>query len=308
MIFWKILLALVITFLSFVLAVTLEKHKGQSLETKEELTLISPLVETLEKSQVFDLLKRDTLTPVAEQALSGSKGTYAVAIKNLKTGESYMQNPRKKFGAASLYKLWVMAEAFDQIKKGKLKEDEILKNEISVLNEKFKIATESAELTEGEIEMTVAQALERMIIISHNYSALLLSDRVGLSQVSFFLKENKFQESNIGNPPQTTAYDIALFFEKLYKGKLVDKQYSDRMIEILDKQQLNDRIPKYLPKDSKIAHKTGELGYFKHDAGIVFSQEGDYIIVVLSESDFPPGAAERIAQISKAVYNYFERK
>jgi hypothetical protein len=42
-----------------------------------------------------------------------------------------------------------------------------------------------------------------------------------------------------------------------------------------------------------------------HDAGIVFSQAGDYIIVLLSDSDNPSGAMEKEALVSKATYEYF---
>ena len=77
------------------------------------------------------------------------------------------------------------------------------------------------------------------------------------------------------------------------------------MIELLKKQQLNDRIPKYLPSGTFVAHKTGELGYYKHDAGIVFSEQDNYILVVLSKTDSPSSGAEEIAKLSKAVYDYF---
>ncbi|MBI2622076.1 serine hydrolase [Candidatus Microgenomates bacterium] len=80
------------------------------------------------------------------------------------------------------------------------------------------------------------------------------------------------------------------------------------MISLLLQQELNDRIPKYLPKEAKVAHKTGEIDFAKHDAGIVFANSGDYLIVVLSESDNPSAASERIANLSKAVYEYFSKK
>jgi beta-lactamase class A len=57
-----------------------------------------------------------------------------------------------------------------------------------------------------------------------------------------------------------------------------------------------------------MAHKTGELGQVSHDGGIVYTEKGDYIIVVLSESTLPKGAEERIANISKDVYAYFMSK
>ncbi len=249
----------------------------------------------------------DGLKTAVEQALKGTKGTYGVVIKNLKTGESYSMNEHRVFEPASLYKLWIMAEVFNQIQDGKLKEDEILSQDVSVLNEKFHISSESAELTEGTITLKVRDALHLMIANSNNYAALLLTEKIRLSNVKTFLKENNFNESFLGEPPKTTAYDIATFLEKLYKGELGSQKNTQKMIDILKKQTINSKLPKYLPQEVSIAHKTGEIGYFTHDAGIVFSNRGDYVIVVMSESDSPSEAEERIANVSKAVFDYFEK-
>ncbi len=203
-----------------------------------------------------------------------------------------------------------MATAFDQIQKGTLRADEILSQDIETLNNKFNIATDEAELTEGTITLSVNNALEQMITVSHNYAALLLTEKIKLSSVATFLKQNGFGESTVGTNgglPKSTPSDIALFFEKLYKGKLANEQYTNQMIDLLKKQQLNDKLPKYLPQDAIIAHKTGEIDYFTHDAGIIFSDKGDYIIAIMSESDSPSGAEDRIAQVSKAVYDYFTK-
>lgn len=247
------------------------------------------------------------LEKVVKQSLSGSKGAYAIAIKNLKTGESYYMDGNRQFEAASLYKIWILAETMNQIQKGKIKKDEVLKEEVSVLNEKFNISSDSAELTEGIIETTVAYAMKQMIVISHNYSALILTQKIGISNAKKFTADNGFKQTSLGQPPKTTAYDTLLFFEKLYKGEIVSKGKSEEMVNIFKMQQLNDKIPKYLPEDTEIAHKTGELGYFSHDSGIVYGKKSDYIIVVLSNSAYPPGSAERIGKISKAVYDYFEK-
>lgn len=122
------------------------------------------------------------------------------------------------------------------------------------------------------------------------------------------LERNGLGESSVGTDgsiPITTASDIALFLEKLYNGQVINRQYSDEMLAILKNQKLNNKLPKYLPNTIQIAHKTGELGDFTHDGGIVYTPKGDYIIIILSKSDYPPGAEDRIAQVSKAVYTYF---
>ncbi len=252
--------------------------------------------------------QQTSLKATVESALAGAQGTYGIVIKNLKTGESYNLNEHQEFEPGSLYKIWIMATAFGQIQSGLLKPDEILSDDVESLNGKFGISPDAAELTEGEITFSVNDALKQMITISHNYAALLLTERIKLSNVALFLKQNNFNESKVGtdgSDPITTPSDIALFFEKLYKGDLANPQYTNQMLDLLKMQQLNDKLPKALPPGTIIAHKTGEIDYFTHDAGIVYSKSGDYIIVILSQSDSPIGAEDRIAQISKAVYDYF---
>src|SRR3989344_307226 len=90
-----------------------------------------------------------------EKITSESKGTYGIFIKNFKTGQTYSSNEAKSFEAGSLYKLWVLVVAYSLIEKGELKEDEILSEDIVVLNNKFDIDEENAELTEGLITQGV---------------------------------------------------------------------------------------------------------------------------------------------------------
>ncbi len=248
-----------------------------------------------------------SLDETVSNFLRGTQGTYAVVIKNISTGKGYYLNKDMVFEPGSLYKLWVMGTVYKAMQKGEIQDDEILTEDIKVLNQKFEIDENSTELTEGEISMSVSDALNQMITISHNFAALLLTDRIKNSKIKEFLQTYGFKDSDIGTPPKTTASDIALFYEKLYKKELINEEYSQKMIDLLKKQELNDGLPKYLPKDTVIAHKTGDIGWFKHDGGIVFTPEGDYIIVVLSESSSPLGAQDRIAQISKGVYDYFNK-
>ena len=241
-------------------------------------------------------------------ALDGSHGSYGIFIKNLKTGESYTQNENQTFESGSLYKLWVMAVVYEQLKQGQLKDDQVLSQDAATLNKEFDIDPGSAEQTSGTITYSVDDALTKMITISDNYAAMLLTEKVKLSSVAKFLQVYGFNRSLVGTngqTPVTTASDIALFYQKLYSGELADPTYTQKMLDLLKNQALNEKIPQYLPNNVDIAHKTGELDDDSHDAGIVYGPSGDYIIVVLSESDDPQLANERIAEISKNVYNYF---
>jgi len=308
-----------IRFIAVVLFITsgivlIAEHNTTS-TVPEAQVLISPLEDSVPlKPPAFSVLAQSNeLEHIIQNTLvGGTSGQYGIVVKHLATNETYVFNEHKSYWSGSLYKLWVMAVVYDLVKKGTLNSTQVLTEAISVLNDKFHIASNSAEKKEGTISHSVDDALFKMITISDNYAALLLAAKVRLATVSNFLKSNNFNESKVGGGgnslPVTTPADVALFYEKLYRGNLIDKEYSEKMLQLLRTQRLNDKIPKYLPKNISIAHKTGELDQFSHDAGIVYSPGGDYIIVVLSESGDPIQADERIARISEAVYNYFVSK
>lgn len=272
--------------------------------------VISPVASSVTRS--FETARKiffpTRLDNIVRKSLENAQGTYAISIKNLKNGETYNLNQDKAFASASLYKLWVMGEAFSLIHNGKLDPNKVLTADVNDLNRIFGISTESAELKEGEVSARVQDALTQMITISSNYSALLLAREIKVTNISAFLSNYGFSNSKTGNPPVTTAADIADFYEKLYKGRIADSESTKQMVALLKAQTLNDRIPKYLPDAIDIAHKTGELDGFKHDAGIVFTPKGDYILVILSKTDNPQQAAETEALLSKAVYEYFENE
>lgn len=280
----------------------------------QSAVIISPIPDlessksVLSAQYVSEELQENRTATIVSDSLRDADGEFSVYIKNLKTDEVYQKDANTSYESASLYKLWVMASVFQKIQNKKLAHSQILSQDILTLNKKFQIDSEFAELPEGVITQSVDEALEKMITISDNYSAMLLSENVRLSTVSAFLKETQLFHSSVGTSggsPVTTASDIGLFLEKLYYGEFANQQSINAMLALLKNQKLRNGIPKLLPKDIAVANKTGELGEYKHDAAIVFSDTGDYIIVVLSKSEDPTGAQRTIARLSKAVYDHF---
>lgn len=301
--FFFFFLTTIILVISLIIFSQISSPKKQ---TNQVLSIQStPTPESPTPTQSF--FNSQALEEIVQNSLEGTKGNYAVYIKKLKNNETYALNANKEFAPGSLYKLWVMATVYQQISQNKLTENQILTQKIEVLNKKFQISSESAELTKGNITQSVKDALFKMITISDNYSALLLSEKIRLTTISNFLKDFGFNNSLVstnGQGPSTTAMDIGLFFEKLHNGELNTPENTSKMLSILKSQRLNQKIPKYLPKNIQIAHKTGELDTYTHDAGIVYAPNGEYILVVLTDSQNPAQAQERISEISKNVYKY----
>jgi hypothetical protein len=69
------------------------------------------------------------------------------------------------------------------------------------------------------------------------------------------------------------------------------------MLAILRAQQVNTLLPVGLPDGTTIAHKTGTVEYYVHDAGLVTAPGGSYVLVAMTEADVAAGADASFAFI-----------
>ena len=82
---------------------------------------------------------------------------------------------------------------------------------------------------------------------------------------------------------RSTARETGQLFARLAKGSLVSQDASRLMIEILKKQQVNDRLPRYLGDGIEIAHKTGDgQPWVANDAGILWVKDRPIVVVVFA--------------------------
>jgi len=80
----------------------------------------------------------------------------------------------------------------------------------------------------------------------------------------------------------STTREIGRLLERMAEGKLVSKNSSDLILGMMEKQQVNDRFPRYL-KDVRIAHKTGDgQPFIANDAGILWVKDQPIILVVFT--------------------------
>ena len=93
-------------------------------------------------------------------------------------------------------------------------------------------------------------------------------------------------------------------------GKLISKDASNLILSIMDKQQVNDRFPKYL-EDVRIAHKTGDgQPFIANDAGILWVKKQPIVLVVFTGHHRGGTEAlhENIARVAALVVKHYGGK
>jgi hypothetical protein len=82
---------------------------------------------------------------------------------------------------------------------------------------------------------------------------------------------------------RSTARESGRLFGSIAKGELVSKDASRLMVEILSRQQVDDRLPRYLGDGVEIAHKTGDgQPWVANDAGILWVKGRPIVVVVFA--------------------------
>lgn len=268
----------------------------------------------------------DELRNDIQTELSKVEGGFAVAFKNLNTGETILINEDSLFHAASTMKTPVMIEVFKQAREGKF----ALTDSIEIKNEFKSIADSSLYSLSRDDDSdtliydhigekrTIYSLMYDMIIMSSNMGTNLIIDKVGATnaqqtiknmgvkkmQVLRGVEDNKAYQAGLNN--SVTAYDLMVIFEKVAKGEAVDSASSAEMVKILLDQKFNEIIPALLPANVKVAHKTGWIKGVNHDSGIVLLPDGrKYVLVLLSKKLIDEKAGvEAMARTSKMIYDW----
>ena len=79
----------------------------------------------------------------------------------------------------------------------------------------------------------------------------------------------------------STANDMNRLLHMIYSGALFDGTARETAFDILFKQQFNVRLSRFLPPGTKVAHKTGTIGGFRNDSGIIFIDYDNHVILTI---------------------------
>ncbi len=237
-----------------------------------------------------------TLQTMMETAISEYSGEWSMYVKNLGTDESFVINDRP-MKSASVMKLFIMGTVYKAIEAGELERSDELMSFIREM-----------------ITYSDNEASNRLLYLlgEENYER-------GIAQVDEFIREYGFSDMTVeyngfndpatvmgtGNYNQVSAKDCGKLLEDIYRRAWVNRSVSNEIEDMLLAQNTRYKIPAGLPEGVLCGNKTGEMDTTENDAAIIYGENCDYILVVLS-SDWgsKEQAIERIRGLSSMVYEF----
>ncbi len=219
-------------------------------------------------SEPVDHKPSSTLADHIEPLIRAHKGKAAVAVKNLRTGESFRYHADEIMPTASLIKFPVMIEVYRQAAAGKIDLDArlTLRNEdkvpgSGVLTSHFSAGT----------SFPLRDAVRLMIAFSDNTATNLVLDAIGIGATAATMETMGYPQTKIHSKvfhretsvfPErsqrfglgsTTANEMIRLCEELHCQRLVSPQASTAMLEHMRACDDKDKFPRFLPAGTRIA-------------------------------------------------------
>ncbi|TWT78432.1 D-alanyl-D-alanine carboxypeptidase DacB precursor [Posidoniimonas polymericola] len=258
--------------------------------------------------------------------LESHRGTVSAAAKHLPSGEEFSFQADRPMPTASLIKLPILATAYHAAAEGKVDLDAMvtLKEEDKVPGSGVLTANFSAGL-----KMPLHDAIRLMIAFSDNTATNLVIDQIGLPATNEYMDQlglnntrlhakvfrrdtsiapERSREFGLGS---TSASEMLKLLEQIERGELISKQASKSIYEHLLACESRSKVPRYLPEETRVAHKTGSVSAVRCDAGIIESPKGPIAFCILTgdNEDHSWGdenEAELLAaEFGKAIYAHW---
>ncbi|MQC18289.1 MAG: serine hydrolase, partial [Chloroflexi bacterium] len=256
---------------------------------------VAPRAEAAPPAEAFDAMCRN----VAAVAGGEPNVTTGVVVVDLETGDRCAINADRTYRTASLYKTVVAAELWRQVAAGDVSLDQPI-----TVEPRHHIDDAPALRPSAPYTLTVYEAAERMITFSDNGTAFALRELLGTGTVDDATEWLNMPATALATTFVTSPNDQATLFAALARGEVVDEASSAAIVDLLLRQEIVDMIPAGLRESAgvRIAHKTGTLDTYLHDAGILYAPGGDFVLVVMTENASFEGALRTIQSVAGAAY------
>jgi len=231
----------------------------------------------------------------------------SVFVKNLNTGEWMYINPEASYHPASLIKVPILltylrlADSHPEILNYPVNfnKDQTVYPQVKYQYENIKMGG----------KYSVKELLSSMIINSDNHATVLLENLMDKNSFKKTFSDLGLPELNFSDTAyRMSAKEYSNVLNVIYNASFVNQASSEFADSILTECKFKDGIVRMLPSDVKVAHKFGEWGNGVerelHDAAIVYTKNGSYIITVMTKGYDWDQLSLIIGNVSKMVYDH----
>ena len=241
------------------------------------------------------------------KAVPGNVGFY---YKDLTTGETLGYNENEQFEAASVIKLPVYMVIMKLAHEGKLS----LSEKLTCHHADKMPPCGALYFFTGEVTVDIRTLCGLMISLSDNAATNLLLRRFGLDFLNEQFKQIGLKKTHLerllfdgeaaarGLENRIVPEEIGVLLAQIAQRRFVSEAVSAEMEKLLLAQQINHKIPGYLPEGTPVAHKTGEDDGITNDVGIVFAKEPFVLCFAYNGPDVPQ-AERTLRQLALDLYN-----
>lgn len=268
---------------------------------------ISPLLEcNNEESDDKEIrpFKAELEKFLSEQKSQNNISQASIYFRDLNNGPWIGLNEKEEFSPASMLKVPLMMAA--------LKKAE---NNPKILTQKIKI--ESVDNTDQIIKpSSIVKNGESYTLDELIYRMLVFSDNGAQSAIFKFIGNEAtaqaYSDLNLAVPQADkqenfmTVKNYASFFRTLFNASYLNKDISERALELLTKTEYRKGLVAGVPNDVAVAHKFGERMNENekqlHDCGIIYYSKHPYLLCIMSRGQNYQQMENFIKGISGFVY------
>lgn len=272
-----------------------------------EYEFISPLLECELGSDSYFINGLNPLKLEIAEFIKKEELDAAVYFRDLNNGPWFGLNEHEVFSPASLLKLPVMMAYYKKSE-----------NDSDLLNKKVKYEGSEILLKQSVIPSsliqigqtyTIGELIERMIIYSDNAALTVLEQNIDQDQIDKVTLDLGVETATEQTPEDfMSVKGYAGLFRILYNASYVNKNLSEKALEILSRTEFKKGISAGVPEGIKVSHKFGErtlangLTQF-HDCGIVYHPNNPYLLCIMTRGSNLNNLTSAISKISSIAYD-----
>ena len=279
--------------------------------------IILSLNATSQRAKINRQLQKDL-----EKTMEGFHGRAGIYVKDLRTNKTASINADTLFPTASMIKIPILIGIMDKLNHGQLQyhqpliyKDSLLYAGVDILGS-FK--------NNEKIELSKVMMLS--LTMSDNTASLWLQSLAGGGKrINELLDSLGFSKTRMNSRTpgraqnqaefgwgQTTPYEMASLLERIYKGTILDKAASAKMLRLLGRNYWDENAISQIPSSIFIASKSGAVDQTRNETLLVMARH-PYVFCICTKNnkdiswDDSNEAWQMTRKVSKFLWDYFSK-